>query len=89
MSTMLAPGVSVELVDPGVLVVPEVARVTLRNATTQGRYTKVRWLVFEENGPGSGARSRRIFVSFSSCRGQMRPFFETCDLTTMTPDDLR
>jgi hypothetical protein len=32
MPTMLAPGMSVELVDPGVLVLPEVVRKTSRNA---------------------------------------------------------
>ena len=51
MPMTLAPGVYVEEVDPGVPVMPEVARVTSRKAIEQWCRQELRWLSFQENGP--------------------------------------
>ena len=98
MPTMLAPGVSVEEVDPGVSVIPELTRATSRNAIEQWCRQELHWLVFEENVPRTWSQVVQnirefLFVLWGSeaLKGARakEAFFVKCDRTTMTPDDLR
>ena len=98
MPTMLTPGVYIEEVDPGVPVMPEVTRVISRYAIEQWCRQELRWLVFEENVPrtwGQVVQHLREFLfalwaqeALKGARAK-EAFFVKCDLTTMTPDDLR
>jgi len=98
MPTLLAPGVYVEEVDPGVPVMPEATRVTSRNAIEQWCRQELGRLVFEENVPktwGQVVQYTRGFLhalwakEFLKGARASEAFFVKCDLTTMTPDDLR
>ena len=94
----LAPGVYVEEVDPGVPSMPEVTRVTSRNAIEQWCKQELHWLVFEENVPrtwGQVVQNIREFLFALWAREALKgarakdAFFVKCDRTTMTLDDLR
>jgi hypothetical protein len=98
MPMTLAPGVYVEEVDPGVSVMPEGTRVTARNAIEQWGRQELRRLAFEENVPrtwGQVVQNLREFLSVLWARETLKgarakeAFFVKCDLTTMTPEDLR
>ncbi len=93
----LAPGVYVEEVDPGFPVMPEVARVTSRNAIEQWGRQGLRRLAFKDNVPrtwGQVVQNLREFLSVLWAREILKggrakeAFFVKCDLTTMTPEDL-
>lgn len=97
MPMTLAPGVYVEEVEPGVPVMPEVARVTSRKAIEQWCRQELRWLAFQENVPrtwGQVVQNLRGFLSVLWAREILKggrakeAFFVKCDLTTMTPEDL-
>lgn len=97
MPMTLAPGVSVEEVDPGVPVMPEVARVTSRKAIEQWCRQELRRLAFQENVPrtwGQVVQNLRGFLLVLWAREILKgarakeAFFVKCDLTTMTPEDL-
>lgn len=98
MHTMLAPGVYIEEVDPGVPVMSALTRVTARRAIEQGCRQELRWLAFEENVPRTwshAVQSIREFLFVLWAREALKgvraeeAFFVKCDLTTMTPEDLR
>jgi len=98
MPTMLAPGVYIEEVNPGVPVMPEVTRVTSRNAIAQWCSQDLRRLRFEENVPrtwGQVVQNIREYLSVLWAREILKgaraneAFYVKCDLMTMTPDDLR
>jgi hypothetical protein len=90
--------VYIEEVDPGVPVMSALTRVTARRAIEQGCRQELRWLAFEENVPRTwshAVQSIREFLFVLWAREALkgaRPeeaFFVKCDLTTMTPEDLR
>lgn len=95
---MLPPGVYVEEVDPSIPVMLEVTKVTLRTGFEQWCKQELRWLMFEQNGPriwGQAVQNIRTYLfelwareALQGARAQ-EAFFVKCDLTTMTPDDLR
>ena len=98
MPTMLAPGVSVEEVDPGVPVMSERTRATARNAIEQGCRRELHWLACEENGPRTWSQivqNIREFLFVLWARETLKgarandAFYVTCDRTTITPDELR
>jgi len=98
MPTMLAPGVYIEELDPRVPVMSNLTRVTSRRAIEQGCRQELRWLAFEENVPRTGSQvvqSIREFLFVLWAREVLKgaraeeAFFAKCDLTTMTPEDLR
>jgi len=95
---MLAPGVSVEEVDPGVPVMSERTRAMARNAIEQGCRRELHWLAYEENRPRTWSQivqsiRELLFVLWAreTLKGARanEAFSVTCDWTTMTPDDLR
>jgi len=96
--TMLAPGVYIEEVDPGGPVMSDFTRVTARRAIEQGCKQELRWLVYEEPVPRTWSQvvqSIREFLFVLWAREALKgaraeeAFFVKCDLTTMTPEDLR
>ncbi len=98
MPTMLASGVYIEEVDPGIPVMPELTRVSSGNAIAQWCREELHWLVFEENVPrtwGQVVQHLRGFLFTQWAKDILKgarakeAFFVKCDLTTMTPEDLR
>ena len=97
MPTMLAPGVYIEEVDLGGPVMSNLARVTSRRAIEQGCRQELRWLVFEENVPGTWSQvvqSIREFLFVMWAREALKgaraeeAFVVKWD-PAMTPEDLR
>lgn len=96
--TLLAPGIYVEELEPENAAMPAITREIARWALKQICQRELDWLVFEDHHPKTWAQAVQNLRGFlmmlwahAALQGKhpAEAFFIRCDMTTMTPEDIR